>query len=578
MNIQQFATTFKRFCPYLSKQKGRMVLAYSLSLSGVLLTLAMPWPLKFLIDNVLAHDSEIPELLAFTTVEQVFIMAFAMLILAFVTAVALSFENIVHARVREQFAYQLRDDLIQHIYRLSRSSRQAERSGELTMRLISDAQLVSRLFCKTAPNTLKLTGTSVLTLLSIFLISQTIGVLALAMAVVLALIVILYGPRVTNAARQRRHLEGETAALTQETINAIEHVQSMALESQSRKKYLSQAAASLEAGVKQVAVAVSMERTTQIFAGLALASVAGVGGMMVANGGMSIGTLTVCLAYITALLKPIEKINALAIAISRGLVRSERVLAIFSSSTAIDTGEYDISVSNLNTIDEIQCSDVVYQYPHDSAPTIDGFSYCFSKGYCTAIVGPSGSGKSTLLRLLLRLQPPTSGILWANGFNYESIHATALRSHFSVLMQDAHLFSGTIREVLTELAPEADDSLLYKCLADVELSDLIHALPNRLDSQIDEAGARISGGQLARLLLARTLVGQRPVVILDEPFANIDAISKRVIVGRLKELKRECILIVVTHEDTLLEIADQVIQPIDWNKQTPREADNAIFG
>ena len=128
-----------------------------------------------------------------------------------------------------------------------------------------------------------------------------------------------------------------------------------------------------------------------------------------------------------------------------------------------------------------------------------------------------------------------------------------------MVLQPAHLFAGTFREVLTELNPNVGDQRVRQVLFDVRLLDVIGALPFGLDSPLDEAGDRISSGQRARLLLARALLGDRPVLVLDEPFANIDQTSKKIILSRLAHIKQGRILIVVTHEQELLQLADHVI-------------------
>lgn len=542
-------------------QKGRVFGAYAFSLTGVLLALALPWPLKYLIDDVLQGQATHEILKVLTPVEQVALLACSMLVLASLAAIVLSMDKLQHARVVEHFSYKLRDDLVQQLHRLSRCSRQAERAGELSMRLTSDAHQVSRLFCKTTPMAAKHLLMSVAALVSIALINTMMGLIALVMATAFTLLVRHYGPALSNAATRRRVLEGQVAGITQETINAIEHVQAMALEQRSRSLYLRDAASSLRAGVEEVRVAVSLERSSQLMAGFTLALVAGVGGVAVVGGQLSLGTLTVCLAYVAQLLKPIEKINDIASSMSRGLVRAEQLEDLFRTET---TSMFASGRLDPGRILSLECRNLGYCYAESQRSTISGFNHVFRQGECTALIGSSGSGKSTLLRLLLRLQAPTEGTLSVNGFDYNDVDSTLLRSQFAVLLQDPHLFAGTVREILTELTPDASDSQLRAVLEEVDLWRLIDALPGGLDAPMDEAGMRISGGQRTRLLLARALVSKRPVLMLDEPLANIDTASRRIISRQLGIAKRTRILIVVTHDQDFLEIADHVICTADF--------------
>ncbi len=555
-------TAIYRYWALLREQFNQVALAYALSVISVALTLALPWPLKFMIDQVLTAPVGTPGFAGLGQTGQTVTLAVAILLLAVLAALTLSFERVQHARVRERFAFGLRDLLVQRIYRLSRFSRQRERSGEISLRMSSDVDQVSRLFCKTLPQAAKYLGITVTSLIAMASISLTLGLLALLVATSVVVVMRWYGPKVTEAARTKRRLEGSVAALTQETVKAIEHVQAMGLEESSRERYLAEASASLGAGVSETRVAAQLERSTQIIAGLALAGIAGVGGFLVVQQQMSLGLLTVCIAYMTALLKPIEKINELSVSISRGLVRVNRLQEIFDAETSFDT-----SCANQPAIappKRIECSDLSYTYPDSEHETISHFSHRFVAGEATVLVGRSGSGKSTVLRLLLRLLNPNQGHVCADSLDYQAIDASALRSHFAVVMQDAHLYAGSVRDVLTELAPQAKDALLLDALARVELLDLVQKMPLGLDSMLDETGSQLSGGQRTRLLLARALVAQRSVLVLDEPFANIDEASKQVIARQLADIKRNCILIIVTHEDSLVELADHVLQPTDW--------------
>jgi len=542
--------------PYLTRQKSRVTIAYTVSLIGVLLTLLLPWPLKFMIDNVLTGEDSLPLLQSMPLQQQVIVLAGGIVLLATLAAITLGIDKVLHAAVRERFSYTLRDDLLQRLFNLSRFRRQQEMSGELTMRLVSDAQLVSRLFCKTLPLALKHAATAIFTLVSIMLLSVPLGLTALLLAAVLSAVVLYFGPQLSRAAAEKRSREGKVAALTQETVKGIEHVQAMALERRSRDRYLLRAAQSLGAGVREVRVAVRLERSAQVIAGFALASVAGVGGIAVAAGKMSLGTLTVCLAYVTQLLKPIEKLNDIATSMSRGLVRAERIHELLRDEPAARAARPGLDPG---LIERIDCVDLCYRYPGNTENTVAGLNHSFRRGECTAVTGASGCGKSTLLRIILQLQTPTCGQITVNGHDYRSVDNEFLRTQFAVLLQDAHLFAGTVREILTELKPGVAVHQLRQALADVDLLDLVDAMPDGIDTPIDESGGRISGGQRARLLLARALVSERPVLALDEPFANIDAESRHIILQSLMRAKQDRIVIVVSHESGSRSIADSVL-------------------
>jgi ATP-binding cassette subfamily B protein len=544
------------FLPYLSQQSGRIATAYATSLLSVALALLLPWPLKFMIDGVLVANSTVAVIGMLTKGQQLLVLAGAMTMLAALAATVQAREKVLHAKVREKFSFALRDDLVQKLYRLSRDTRQAEMSGELTMRMVSDTQLLSRLFCKTFPTAIKHGLTAVATLLAIVAISRSIGLVSLLMAALLAVLVVHHGPRLAAAAAAKRHQEGHVSAHTQENIHAIEHIQAMGLEEQSRHRYLQKARASLSAGVDEIRVAVRLERSSQIVAGLSLAAVAGLGGLAVTRGHLSLGELTVCLSYLTQLLKPIERINEIAKSISRGLARAARIRDLLAAET---TPESPGGALLSEPIASISCRNLRFQYAGSVSALVSRLNHVFRLGECTAIVGPSGCGKSTLLRLLMGLQSPTHGSIRANDLAYDELHLGQLRTQFAVLLQDPHLFAGSVRDIVTEINSSAADDDIRRVLDDVHMMTEVDALRQGLDTPIDEAGARFSTGQRTRLLLARALLSQRPVLLLDEPFANLDDKSRRIILNCLAAAKKSRIVIVVTHELGLLELADHVL-------------------
>lgn len=568
----------RQYIAYLGEQWRRVTLAYALTVLSVVLSLAMPWPLKYLIDGVLqrpaaelvaASVNTQPAIAWFSALsqhDQILMVCGVLAAVAIITAIVLSFERVIHARVLEQFSLSLRADMIEQVYRISRSSRQQERSGELTMRLTGDVHQVARLYCKSLPLVGKQAATALSTLVALYLIEPGIGALATVIAVGFVALVFTFRKPLERAVRKKRHAEGDVASLTQEAMIGIEHVQAMALEEQTSKAYLVKARQALSSGVEEVRVAVRMERACQIYAGLSMALVACAGSLAVVSGDLTLGVLMVCLAYVTQLMKPIEKINESAATLTRGLVRARNIDQLFGLGTTDRILQDDeAQLADFAPIESIECAHLFYTYPGESRAVVQDFSHVFRKGEMTVLKGASGSGKSTILRLLMQLLQPDAGEISINGVVSWNIDVRSLRSQFAVLMQDAFLFNGTIREVLCELAPNTGDTLLRKVLQQVDLLDLLDTLDQGLDTPLGEAATRLSGGQRSRLLLARAMVSGRRVLILDEPFANIDAQSRQIILGALQSLRRDCLIIVVTHEDSLLATSDHVLDTCHWS-------------
>lgn len=554
-----------RYWPFLAPQRRALALAYAVSLGSVLAGMAAPWPLKFLIDDVLVAPPGPADGSALAPGTQVLLLAACVALLGALAAVLLSLDKVLHARVRERFAYAVRDTLMRRVYGLERGVRQASASGELTLRLTADVQIVGRLVCKTLPLLLKQIAIGAGGLIAIVLIDPGLGLVAALSVVGFVLVSRRHRVPLERAAKEKRRQDGRVAAFTQQSVRGIEHVQSMALEERTRRRYLDTVRDGLEAGVAEVRASVRLERASQVLAGVATACMAGVGGLQVLAGELSLGTLTVCLAYLAQLLKPVEKLNETAAALAGGIARARRLDALFTARQLDD----DASGREIDAVSEIAFDAVSYRHPGAEACSVSGFRHVFRRGECTILTGASGSGKSTVLRLLLQLLKPDAGQVYVDGGPAAEIEPSSFRARCAVLQQDAHLFPGTLREILAELDPSAEEARLRAALAEVRLLDFVDSLPLGLETSIDEAGERLSGGQRSRLLLARALLADRDVLVLDEPFANIDRESARIIAGALRAHRRERILVIVTHEHELLALADHVIDAGRWQVSSP---------
>ena len=212
----------------------------------------------------------------------------------------------------------------------------------------------------------------------------------------------------------------------------------------------------------------------------------------------------------------------------------------------------------------IRLEDVGYAYSsrdnNQSHPALQHVNLVLEPNKLVVLVGPSGSGKSTLLKLLLRMMDPTEGTLLFDGVPYQNIQLKHLRQQFAVMMQRNHVFSGTLRTHFFIPGQDIDDQKIWNALELVAMADYVKQLPQELDSPLKEDGLNLSGGQRARLDLARTFLLDRPVLLLDEPLANVDPESSQIIMGALDRIRvgRSCL--VATHQMEMAKRADQVIQ------------------
>jgi ATP-binding cassette subfamily B protein len=307
-------------------------------------------------------------------------------------------------------------------------------------------------------------------------------------------------------------------------------------------------------------VAVSLERTLQLMQGIALALVTAVGAWLVLRRRLTIGDLTLLTVYVGQLLKPIEKLNDLAETTGRGLAGGDRLLRLLHQSPSVADAPDAVAIPRARGF--LQLVGVSFSYPDRDRPVLTGVDLSLSPGALTVLVGKSGAGKSTLLGLLVRLVDPARGEIRLDGIPITRIRLRSLREQFAVLSQDTHLFAGSLRQALAPSGVTEDDAL-WDALALVSMDSFVRGLPRRLDTPLGEDGVNLSGGQRRRVALARAFLLRRPILLLDEPLANIDAESAAVVLDAIARLRRTCTCFAVTHESALIARADRVVRLVN---------------
>jgi len=554
----------RTFWPMLWQKKCALFFAYAMSLASVAALVLSPWPLKLIIDNVLGGDP-LPALLSGLAVNDsksawVIGLAAASALLAALGALASAREKKLHNRLREAMALDLRDRMLTHLQTLSENIRQRHSTGDLVLRLIDDVHQLVRLLTRTTPLVIRHLIAMVATFAVMFWVEPLLALLCLVIVLVLAVLVRKFSSPLHAASRQKRKLEGTASGLAQEIVRGLKTTQVLGREGSVRKRFHDFNRKSLHAGVEEADIAVGMEQTLQTANGVAVGLVIGGSALLVLAGHLTVGELTVFATYILQLLKPVEKINELYSAVARGVARGELLIGLFNIAPEVeDTGDIVHLEAGPKTL-RIENLSFFYPGQNQGHLVFEDLNLTLEPGRLTVLTGASGSGKSTLLYLLLRLFTPNAGEIYLNGQPYSRLGLKALRSQFAVMLQETHLFADTVRGIL-EPPGESDDERLWHALGQVGLDQYVRNLPGRLDAVLNEEGLSLSGGQRARLSLCRALLMERPILILDEPFANVDMASQAIILDALEGYIAgggHCLAL--THQSLLLERADVLLK------------------
>lgn len=526
-----------------------------------------PWPLQAIIDNVIGGQPLPPSVrslvAALSTHQLIGVLAAVAAAVAVLGAAAGALEKNLNAVVRERLTLRLRDDMIAHLQTLAATFAPSARNGELALRVVDDVQQVVRLVTKTLPLIVRHLGVGCVLLAIMIALDPRLAGLGVVLIVTLAAITRWYARPLQRAAHDKRHQEGAVAGLAQEIMRGLPNVQSGATDDHIRRAFRALNVQSLRAGVEENRVAVALERTMQIAHGIALAIVTGAGATLVIGDQLSVGELTVFMSYMNQLFKPVDKINELASNTTRALVRATRLQELLARAPLVQDPPAPVPLPAPRGV--LTLHDVAFAYPaqpdgHGGVTLFQHVNCTFGPGRLHVIVGASGSGKSTLFRLLCRVFDPVAGELRFDGIPFRSLALRDLRQQIAVVYQQTHLFAGTLRAALLPADSGATPADIHAALAQVSLSAFVEALPQGLDTPLGEDGFNLSGGQRTRIAIARAILTACPVVLLDEPLANVDTDSQRVIVEAILHLARTRTCIAISHQPLLAARADSVLE------------------
>ena len=545
-----------RFAQFYFVERWRIVAAFGAGFFSAAMLVAAPWPIKIMIDSVLLHGDSGFLAQAFSslpTQTAIIILAFASMFIAILAALASAAEKVLNARLRETMTARLRRFTLENILARPLLDLQSYKSGEIALRLIDDTSQIARLYCKTAPIIFGHSITTIATLGAMFLINIWMGVIGLVILVLLSIFVRWAAPTLRAASRRKRQYEGAIASLAQEILRNLRFVKASNSERDISQSFLTRNLESLNAGVSETLRSVKLERLMKIVNGAALAIVVGGGALLVESDSLSVGELTICIAYLTQLLKPVEKINELASTVTKALVRAERLDAFVADE------RLTVITAPLakNSTGAIAFKDVSFLYDENKGVVLSKTALNIAANETVWIEGASGAGKSTFIALLLRLFDPTAGYITLDGAPASMWSHADWRAQFSVMLQEHALFSGALRDSLLIGNQKITDEALWAALEKAGLGEFIRNLPRQLNAPIEEAGANFSGGQRSRLCLARALAADRPILVLDEPLANLDHDSREIVMDALRKERRQRTIIIISHERLPAAIIDK---------------------
>ncbi|RKY22579.1 MAG: hypothetical protein DRQ55_00655 [Planctomycetota bacterium] len=542
----------RRFVPWLAEHRLRLAGVAGAGLAAAALEVLRPWPIQALFDYALVPSGEPP--LPFGSVVALCVSA-SLLVIAARAAVEY-WGALRQAEVAHDVTRSLRRHVFEQLTKLPLSFHAANKSGDMIVRLMGDVPMLRTMLVDSAVALLSRVMLVLATLGVMLAMDPLLTLVICAVIPVLFLVVRMISRRITSAVRKQRKKEGAMADWLHEAVAGVAVIQSLGRGPDAVRRFARSSRSEARAGLKAMRLAARLSFTVESLLAAAFAGTLGLGAWRVSQGRLSPGELLVFLSYVRGMLKPIRAVSRHAERIARGTACGERILSVLDAS--VDVSSPPGAPRAPEHPRELAYDGVGFRYG-DGPLVLSDVNIVFRPGELTGLFGRSGAGKSTLTSLALRLADPSEGVLRLDGIDLTSLDLDSLRARFGLCLQETVLFGDSVRENLALGAPDASDDDLWRALAAVAADDVVRALPDGLEHVLGSIGTGLSGGQRRRLTLARTLLRDPPVLLVDEPFAGLDRPAARTVLATLKAHAEHAIVLVVCHELDHLEAFDRIV-------------------
>jgi ATP-binding cassette subfamily B protein len=559
--------TLKRIASFAVPYKASLTLFLITVIVDAFLIVATPLLLRRLID-----EGVIPK-----NTELVTNLAIAVGVIAVADALFSMAGRWFSSRIGEGLIYDLRKQIFEHVQKQSIAFFTRTQTGALISRLNSDVIGAQQAFTSTLSGVISNLLSLILVALAMFTLSWQITLISLVLLPVFLIPTKWVGRKLQGYTRQSFDLNAGMSATMTERFN-VSGALLVSLYGDSKKEKNEFA----EKARRVADIGISIAMLNRIFF-IALTSVAavatavayGIGGHLAISGELTVGTLLAITALLARLYGPLTALSNVRVDVMSALVSFERVFEVLDLEPMVTDRVHAMNLTDIKL--DLRFKDVSFNYPKaeeislasleitakpeivSSGEVLKGISFTVASGTLTGIVGPSGAGKSTISSLIPRLYDVNQGVISINGTDVRDYTIKSLRNSIGVVTQDSHMFHDSILVNLKYAKSDATSNEIEAACKSARIWEFIQSLPNGLDTVVGERGHRLSGGEKQRLAIARLLLKQPSLVILDEATAHLDSENEALVQAALKEALVGRTSIVIAHRLSTIAHADQIL-------------------
>jgi ATP-binding cassette subfamily B protein len=555
--LRRLAETLSNFTPFLRPRSGGLLLALVILLAETGTSLAQPWPLALALDYVLNDNRRLPGFWPDSLSGEALLLAGIAFLLVFITMASrglTSYRRYLLQRLGQETVFDMRKALYEKVHDLGLDYHGKKRTGDTITRVTSDVKEVRTLLVDSIVEV----GSSFFILVGMLVVmlwmSWQLTLLSLLSVPFLFFAVKRYRGALVERMRVVRAKEGAIASVIQEAVTGIRAVKIFGREEDELERFRGESEESLRASVDSSLIEAKFSIVLGMVGGLGTALILYLGSLQVLSGALSVGELTVFVAYLGLFLSPLWALSRQANQIGKSLVSGERIIELLGAEPSVKESPDARPAPAFEG--RVAFDDVHFAYEDDEV--LKGMDFEVEAGSRVALVGLSGAGKTTVTSLIARLYDPQRGRVLIDGYDVRDFTLKSLRDSITFVPQEPMLFRATVAENIGYGKSGAARGEIEHAAELAGADGFIRELPEGYDTLLSERGESLSGGQRQRISIARAMLRESPILILDEPQSGLDAEAADAVEDSWRALTEGRTTFVIAHELRLVRNVDQI--------------------
>ncbi|MEU2553058.1 ABC transporter ATP-binding protein [Streptomyces sp. NPDC014684] len=556
---------FRRFWPYTRGGRRWLVPLALFSLAGPVVDAAEIWLFKIVVDDVLVPRDLRPFLW----------IAPAYLGLILCSGILGFGDNVTSTWVSERFLLSLRSDVFRHVQGLSLGFFERRRLGDVLSRVTGDVDAVETFLLSGVADVLYYVIRLGVFLGLLFYLRWDLTLLALAIVPLFWGAARHFSRLIKAASRERRRRSGSISAIAEESLGNVALVQAYNRQGWEERRFERENLGRFRAAMASARIRAVYGPVVEIIEVAGGIAVMGLGTWKLAQGQLTLGGLLVFLALIGKLYGPVRGLSHLGTTFYAASASAERIIELLDQRPQVVEAAEPRRIGRARG--EVEFDGVRFRYPGAASWALSDVSFEVAPGETLALVGASGAGKSTVAKLQLRFYDPDRGAVRLDGRDLRELSLTDVRNSVAVVLQETLVFHGTVRENIAYGRPEATQADIVAAARAADAHEFIEMLPDGYDTLVGQRGRTLSGGQCQRLAIARAMIRDAPVLVLDEPTTGLDVRSGRRIMDPLRRLMAGRTTVVISHNLLTVQDATRIVV-LDHGRVVEQGAHDELLG